>query len=350
MSSSVGKGPMSKYGSIVRDVLKYDGSGFDPVRVDMLRTVVLGKCVDLLKGRYTPDPINVFVKAEPHKRSKIEEGRERLISAVSLEDSMIDRMLYGEFQHRNQQNDTPIKQTYSPSNGGFVRLASAFPEGSLSIDKKNWDFSVPKWMVDLWRDFCEDLIGDRCPDWWKRLHRGRFAALYGPDVLFSFPDNSTARQGFWGVMKSGCYNTLFLNSVGQVVIALIALKRLGLDLKEFWTIGDDTVETIPPDVEAYLAQIAELGFTVKQADVNRHVDFCGFLVDRSRVRPGYWKKHLFKVMYKGGPYWVEMLRVYSFLYAFEPSMYDFVSEVMWLTTGTTPVPRELWQMVWRGLI
>lgn len=350
LSSSVGKGSMSKFGSVVRDVLKHDGIDYDPIRVSMLRVLVKSKCVDLIRGDYAPDPINVFIKPEPHKLSKIEEGRERLISAVSLEDSMIDRMLYREFQARNQQEITPVKQMYSPRNGGFIRLASAFPQGSLSIDKKNWDFTVPKWMVFLWRDFLEDLIGGTCPDWWRRLHRGRFEALFGPDVLFVFPDGAMAKQGFWGIMKSGCFNTLFLNSVGQVIIALLAKKRLGLSFGEFWTVGDDTVEEIPPNVESYLAEIEKLGFMVKQADVNRHVEFCGFLVDHSQIRPAYWKKHLFKVLYSGGPHWVEMLTVYSFLYAFEPSMYDFVSEVLYVSKGIIPVPRELWQLVWRGLV
>ena len=47
----------------------------------------------ILTGEFDYDPIKVFVKQEPHKMSKIKQERYRLISGVSLVDTLVDRLL-----------------------------------------------------------------------------------------------------------------------------------------------------------------------------------------------------------------------------------------------------------------
>lgn len=340
---------MHKYGSTIGGILKWDGLKYDDVRVEMLRLLVRDKIRRIFDGTYVPDPINVFIKPEPHKASKIAEGRFRLIMAVSFEDAMIDRMLYSEFMRRAVTSDTPVKIGYAPLNGRYRELAYAFPGKCLAIDKKAWDFSVPGWMIDLWAQFLEDCVGGG-PTWWVLLHRARFEALYGADTLFQFSDGSQARQLVRGIMKSGCFNTLLLNSVGQYIIARLASRRRGFSLKEFWTIGDDTVEEVPDDLEGYLEEIGNLGFSVKEAVVSNYVEFCGYWVEPSAVKPAYWRKHLFKALREGGESWKEKLLMYQFLYAFDEQLYGVFADMLAIVDGHPPVPAELWRLLWRGVV
>lgn len=348
-SSSAGLGPMSVYGSTIGSILKHDGNEYDPTRLEMLRCTVRAKMQQIFDGTYRPDPIRVFVKAEPHKASKIAEGRFRLIMAVSMEDAMIDRMLYTEFMRRAVRFTTPVKIGYAPANGRFRELAYAFPGRSLSIDKQAWDFSVPEWLVELWRVFLLDLVGGS-PTWWNVLHNARFEALYSSETMYQFSDGSRAVQRIPGIMKSGCFNTLLLNSVGQYMISWLAYDRLGLQMREFWTIGDDTVESEPENVEQYVKQIQALGFTVKDVTINNFVEFCGFWATTKEVKPAYWRKHLFKAFYEGGEHWADKITMYQFLYAFDDQVYPIYADLLAAVTGVPPVPAELWRLMWRGVV
>lgn len=339
---------MSRYGGTVGDALKWDGVNYSPDRINVLKCLVEHKVQSILAGTYKADPINTFVKDEPHKKAKLAEGRLRLIMAVSLEDTMVDRMLYSEIMRRAVETDSPVKAGYSPLKNGFRRLASSFPKESLSIDKKAWDFSVPGWMIDLWRVFLEDLVGGG-PDWWIKLHRCRFRELF-EDPVFEFADGERASQKCKGIMKSGCFTTLLLNSLGQVIIALIVKGRLGIPWTTFWTVGDDTVECVPPDVEAYVKEIGRLGFNVKEYSVNPFVEFCGFLATLREVKPAYVRKHLFKAIYDFDRSWALKVNVYSFLYAYDQEAYSFFSDLLWSVTGQPPEPAELLRAAWSDVL
>lgn len=340
---------MSRLGPTVGQALGWDGVKFSPSRLEQFRQVVWARMDQIFAGTYEPYPINVFVKPEPHKLKKLSEGRERLILAVALEDTMIDRMLYGDMQRKMMQHwqDLPVKAGYSPIKGFFRLIAYEFPRGGLSLDKSGWDWSVPGWLIGLWSDFLEDLAGEP-PAWWIKLHRTRFESLYGPRCLYQFPDGHRTTQGFWGVMKSGCYNTLFLNSVGQVVLYILANLRLGTPRGRFWTVGDDTVEEPRKDVSEYVAQFEALGFTIKEVVQTQHVEFCGFLATKQACRPAYLNKHLFKAFYEGGDSYLDKISIYRLLYAYDDSAYNFFTEVYSWLSGSVPEPRDLLQAFWSG--
>lgn len=348
-NASVGKGVMGIYGADVKTALKFDGVSYDPVRVDLLKQLVRGRMKSVFRGTYEAHPINVFVKPEPHKLAKIAEGRFRLIMAVSLEDTMIDRMLYSPAMKLavDHWTELPIKVGYSPLQGKFRLLKQAFPRGSMSTDKKAWDFSVKPWLVEMWRQFLEDLVGGG-PSWWVELHRARFCSLYGPATLYEFADGSQAIQQYPGVMKSGCFNTLLLNSVGQVIMTEFANLRLGIPFPEYWAVGDDTVEEIPQDVEAYVRELENLGCAVKEVAVNKYVEFCGFLADSRKIVPSYWRKHVFNLLCDYDEYWVDKLQVYELFYAFQPAMLTFIHELE-RVVGIPPIPADILKAIWSGL-
>lgn len=350
--ASVGKGVMSRYGATIGVALGWNGElcRYDPMRLQHLANLLRYKIAQIEAGTYQPDPINVFVKAEPHKDAKISEGRFRLIMAVSMEDTFLDRMLYRDIYVAalKQWKDVPVKLGYSPLRNMFSLLEASFPGKSMSIDKKAWDFSVKPWMILAWRQFLEDMYGAG-PPWWIKLHRARFTALFGPDCLYEFPDGARAKQKRWGIMKSGCYLTILLNSIGQVMLAWIARHRLGLDLGVFWTVGDDTLEESIEEWQEYVEHLKQLGCEVKEVAITDHIEFCGFLVANRQVRPAYHAKHLFKLFYEGGEHYKEKLEMYLFLYAFNPDMYRIMEPIYRMEYGMRPPPADMLQAIWRGV-
>lgn len=347
--STVGLGEMRRLGATVGEVLGFDGIKYDEKRVNILRNILRAKIRKILRGEEHADPIKIFVKPEPHKYGKLDEGRVRLIMAVSFEDSMLDRILYSEILANaiNKWEETPVKIGYSPLGGQYQVLAAAFPQGSLSIDKQGWDFTVPEWLVVMWEKFLRDRVY-ACPEWWKTIHQARFVALYGSECRYQFKDCDHATQKVKGIMKSGCFNTILLNSVGQHILAELAWSRSGNQPKRIWCLGDDTVEEDPDDREAYLAEMRKLGFTLKDAVFNEFVEFCGFVVNTRGVVPAYWKKHLFLLFREGGPHWLEKLEVYRFLYAYDDCMMDFLDSLWVRTVGFYPVSRITLRAMWSG--
>lgn len=93
MDSVPGNCSLNRLGTTNREVFKYDGENYDPERVSLVRLAVWDRFNNLVSGNLQCDPIKVFVKQEPHKRKKLDEGRLRLISSVSLIDTIIDRIL-----------------------------------------------------------------------------------------------------------------------------------------------------------------------------------------------------------------------------------------------------------------
>jgi len=116
--ASTGLGPMSYYGAEIGQALNYDEfEGFDPERVRILKQLTLHR----LGAPRDTDPILVFVKEEPNKVQKIEEGRCRIISAVGLVDTMADRVMLGWLQRATLQTvgRTPVMVGWSPYKGGY---------------------------------------------------------------------------------------------------------------------------------------------------------------------------------------------------------------------------------------
>lgn len=342
---------MSRYGPTIGEALKHDGLKPDPERVRIFKAIVRDRIEEYLQGKEVSDPLKTFVKPEPHKEKKLSEGRYRLIMAVSMEDTMIDRMLYGGFYERavDTFTETPCKVGYNPVFGGYRYIAGLFSGRKvLMCDKKAWDMSVRKWLTDFWEQFIMDLL-PRAPAWWVTLHKMRFKSLFGPDTLFKFTDGSLATQRRWGVMKSGCYLTLLLNSVGQRVLQVLACLRLGLPIGTMACVGDDTVEDVPEDLEAYLLEIAALGAVVKEFAVSESIEFCGFKISHTAAVPKYEDKHRYTLhnLYDAETQ-EQVCLAYLMMYSQYPEMYAEVERFYEYQTGLQAPPRALQEAYWNG--
>nr|UHS71541.1 MAG: putative RNA-dependent RNA polymerase [Barnaviridae sp.] len=233
-------------------------------------------------------PIRVFIKDEPTKIAKIALGKLRLISALSVDDQVIDRMLY------SRQNDCEIDQwrdiISQPGLGlddeGLRTLASSFREmlktsDLQSTDISNWDYSVQSWELDLDCEFrIEAASGNPI---FGFLARVRTHCI--KNKVFCFPDGSLVPQGIDGTQASGWYNTSSSNSrmraAVRIVALLIAVQRKLIAepssevLVNIKTMGDDCVEGVLDD--CVLSIINELGHDIKEITTYSElagIEFC----------------------------------------------------------------------------
>lgn len=306
----------------------WDGLSYDGERVEILRQMVKARLDLLISGELVADNIKVFVKQEAHKAKKLEDGTYRLISAVSLVDTMIDRILFG-WLARNvlaTAGKTPCLVGWSPVRGGWRQLNDRFRNKPVvCLDRSAWDWTVQGYLVDCWLLFLENIAYGHA-EWWRKAVRARFELLF-EKAVFQFEDGTIVKQPIRGVMKSGCFLTIILNSLSQSILHYIANARCGqrMSLKQPLTIGDDTVQESFDWLEEYALRMEELGVTLKGVKIQHWVEFAGFAYNGTTCWPAYWQKHLFNLAHSDNL--EDTLKSYQYLYVHEPVMYEFVCRV-----------------------
>lgn len=324
LNSTPGYCELARFGSDNRTALKVTVDPvtgrriFDPERLEILKFLVeqrweFGKA----------DPLKVFIKQEPHKEAKLVEGRYRLISAVSLVDTMVDRILFGAMSRKALETvtKTPCFVGWSPISGGWRLMNSLFPEGTLSIDKSAWDWTVQSWLVAAWKRVLTELH-PLCPDWWWERMQHRFNELFNKAV-FKFSDGVEVEQGNPGIMKSGCYLTLLLNSLGQTILHHLVAQTMSSDVPTPLSFGDDIVMRPFDGMEEYLQKLGTYCL-VKEPEVAPFVQFIGFIINKRGFVPQYWQKHIYRLMHLDMNVAKETLHSYQVLYAYDPVMLKFI--------------------------
>lgn len=270
------------------------------------------------------DNLNMFVKKEPHKISKIKDGRYRLICGFSLVDAMVDRILFGWFADKVLANvgKTGIRVGWSHLYGGWRELVQEFyPSPVACIDKSSWDWTLQEWIVDIFYYVIADLAED-APRWYLDLVFNRLVMVF-KECKFEFQDGQVVKQQGIGIMKSGFYLTIILNSIAQMALHVAAGLRVGIDVRSYWPecLGDDTVQPgLGRLTSDYVRELESLGCVVKGCKVMDYVEFAGLQMNHKRVVPAYWKKHLFKCCYHDAETFGEFLYDMQVLYHYSPEM------------------------------
>lgn len=326
-TSTPGYCALSKYGTDNRTALGMGeaiggGKTFDPDRLEILRFLV--------KQRWREggsDPLKIFIKQEPHKLAKLEEGRYRLISAVSLVDTMVDRILFGPMWRKALKRVlmTPCAVGWTPMKGGWRIMHQRYPEGTISMDKSAWDWTVQGWMIRIWFSFLLDMHPGY-PDWWVKRVECRFYDLFYV-ARFRFPDGVEVCQQARGIMKSGCYLTLCLNSVAQTALHYLAAEQVGMDPYDNvpLSFGDDIVMGPFDEVGRYVEEL-EKYCLVKSVEYAPFTQFIGFILTSKGFVPEYWEKHLFLMAHLDDRVAEETLQSYQELYAYDPVMLRFIRD------------------------
>lgn len=308
--------------------MAWNGVSVEKTRYEIVKSVVWLRIVDLNEGKVVADDIKMFVKPEPHKLEKLAEGRLRLISGVSMVDSIVDKILFGDLFDAAMQavGKTPVLLGWNPLVASAHKLLlNQFPDGVVSVDKSAWDWTVPAWLVDVWLEFVLEMYY-AYPSWFLDLIKIRFKCLFEEAVFRC--GNTRKKQGVKGIMKSGCYLTYILNSLGQVAVHYAVCGLMGLDPEESmpFACGDDTVQNNCFNVQVYADFMRTLGFNPKIQPVSRHIEFIGFLMDYEKVVPAYWRKHLFQLKYLDEEKAIETLTSYQMFYRYNPEMLNIVQE------------------------
>lgn len=225
------------------------------------------------------DPIRLFIKGEPHKQSKLDEGRYRIIMSVSLVDQLVARVL---FQEQNQREIALWRAI--PSKPGFglstdeqtaefveslARLTNLSPTELIEnwkgvvrpTDCSGFDWSVSEWMLQDELEVRNRLTID-LNDLTVRLRAGWLYAL--SNAVLALSDGTLLAQTVPGVQKSGSYNTSSSNSR----IRVMAAYHCGAS----WAIamGDDALES----TDSNLAEYKGLGFKVEESG---QLEFCSHI-------------------------------------------------------------------------
>lgn len=320
-NKSVGLGAYRNFDNIGH-ALGHDGLRFDPHRVEELKRLVHHKLTLILSGRPHAAPLNVFIKPEPHKASKVAEGRYRLISGVALEDAMIDRILFGPLARKvlETAGTTPIMIGNTLFGGMWRKLRASYGSKNLAIDKSGWDWSMQWWLIIFFRELMRLLHPGATPEYWMAVD-ARLDLLFR-DAVFGFRDGTYINQLFPGIMKSGCFITIILNSLCQLALHYAALLDLCVNPLKYRPpkcLGDDTTQDEDDLLSiGYVDALERLGCVVKEAIVHKDLDFAGYKITRNSFLPAYKDKHLFKMVYNS--HFPEWLGCMQGLYAYDDDM------------------------------
>jgi len=280
MDSSPGL-PMMQYGSTNADVITKERLLVTRIVKERIERLAMISSMETLDGKPMEahiqagfvDPCRVFIKNEPHKMSKIKEGRYRLIWSLSLLDQIIDRVL---FSHIAEEEISKFHRMASKGGAGlstdeqqqdlYQNIILLLGEDFWTDDMKNWDWSYKKWQYEAFWVKCAFKIGfshQEVKFWFCVL--ARKTAAYSADLITHVPitlrimwirlyfmarvpivlsDGRILGHGPGGIMKSGLYITLCANSFNRCFLSRLVAKEL--ECKEIGAIamGDDCGEKL----------------------------------------------------------------------------------------------------------
>lgn len=303
--------PYCTEGPTIGSYLGFNGFEYDPYRLERLWFEVQR----LLSGDFTGLLFNVFIKEEPHKISKIKEGRFRLIIGSPLPFQVLCHMLFDDFNDKQIEKayEIPSQQGIILNGGGWRVYYNLWTSLGLScgLDKKAWDWTVPGWKIRLALEFRKRMVYGRKYERWVYLAEKAYSALFdSPELILS--DGSVYKQLFPGIMKSGCVNTISDNSVMQVIDHILVCQDRGVSWSPLpRAVGDDTLSC--PWQYTENSGHDKYGAVVKSVS---GMEFVGMEFTERGPMPLYLEKHLYKTAYCTSDVLVQyldaMLRMYSY--------------------------------------
>lgn len=259
--------------------------------------------LDLVKAGLC-DPIYTFIKDEPHKREKLDKHRLRLISGVSIVDSIIEKLLFSKLNKAeiSLHDFIPFKPGMGLNDAGqsalfdwFTRLQTEFEV--CSTDVSGWDWSVPDYLLDGDLLYRERFAGGSLA--WSHLAKLRMLCL--KFKVFQLPSGEMFNQLVPGIQASGSYLTSSSNSHMRYILSILVQLHLGVNVPSFaegCQMGDDALER-------YHEGLAEtyrfFGFQVRGVVKAPPgvFSFCSTLWDNSpKGFPESWAKTLFRFLHK----------------------------------------------------
>lgn len=235
---------------------------------------------------------------------------------------MVDKILFTPWYEAElkQPMATTQKTGWSPLPAGYQRLVAEFPaDSSVAVDKTQWDWTMPEWVIRAYVDMKRYQLTEEVPPEYWTLVWARLYYVLGPGARFRMPNGVQWRQLGWGLMKSGWLLTLSLNSAAQGFQHALAWFRMGKTEPppSVWAMGDDILAKMKlteEELQLYWEKLETTGCKVKK--IERRREFCGFdFVSDEVVNPLYPDKHQFILQHLDPAVEQETLLSYSLLYA-----------------------------------
>lgn len=303
--------------------LGFNGFSYNATQICKLWIMV----EDILNGASLDDVLwRCFIKQEPHKKSKIEARRYRLIMCPPLHLQVVWQMVFG------LQNSLEVDNAYTlPSQQGlslpYGRWKLFYDQWRLNgltsgTDATAWDWNLPGWMIQLDLEFRKRLVRGSTHLWETladKLYENAFR-----DCKIIFSSGKVLQQLHWGVMKSGCVNTISSNSHCGVFYHYIYCFEKNVDIYPLpKVVGDDKLQH--PIHCDDIAVYEKYGMKIKS--VSSTMEFVGHEFRETGPAPMYMLKHIYNLLYQDENLIVDVLDSYKRLYANYEYGFDFWTKV-----------------------
>lgn len=298
--------------------------GFNGVTYDNIQIAKLWYMVrDLVEMETYDDCLwRCFIKQEPHKPHKIKSKRYRLIMCPPLHLQVLWQLVFAEQNAKqiDQAFHIPSQQGLSLPYGRWKLFNDQWTQKGLSsgTDATAWDWNFPGWMILLDLEFRKRLIRGNVDEWYSlasKLYKNAFK-----DCKIIFSDGTVMQQLYWGVMKSGCVNTISSNSHGGGFYHCLYCFEENIPLEPFpIAVGDDSLKH--PEHCKNIHIYEKYGMLVKSVSDTK--EFVGHEFHDSGPRPMYMLKHIYNLLYQKDDLVEQVLDAYLRLNANFDYGYDF---------------------------
>jgi hypothetical protein len=295
------------------------------------------------------DCVKVFVKNEPHKASKLSEGRVRLIFSVSLIDNVIATLLSSNQNNaeKSMWQDIPCKSGMGLDDSGLRQLNQTIFDnlqgGLCEADVSGWDFCFQE------QDFIEDLkrrtfLNNGHGTVWEQIAKAHWFCMARKVMVLS--DGSMYEQIYPGIMPSGWKNTTSTNTSVRAICAYDVIIHSGGEPFGIF-MGDDGVER---SAIGAVAGYLELGKIVKMYAQSSFdsFEFCSMKFDGNLAVPLNVDKQLVNLFRSLPASYEDALDRYSqFEFEFrnhpeKDRLMHFINSSGWWNSIPKPVRGEEW--------
>jgi len=251
--------------------------------------------------------IATMIKQEPHKVSKIEEGRPRIVFMVSLIYQIIQRMLYSPALDSQIERwaELPIKVGigFDPEHKALLDsyVNQTFPFARRSSDVRAYDLSRQRWMTELNDAVHKKTIKAPKPyydfvDKFEYLStRQVFVVSNGKLVRLIDPDTLTTHH----IQPSGELRTLHRNSTVRVAVSYAYQMEHGESDPRAMAVGDDCIEKLVGTQKEFEDWHLEAGFVMTDTidtEIDQPYSFCSHLISEDGAVLESWPKMLFNFL------------------------------------------------------
>jgi hypothetical protein len=238
------------------------------------------------------DPVKLFVKNEGHTKVKIETGRVRLISSISLVDQLVERIMSS---NQNSAEKERWRDIPSACGIGFTqddidamyKYVADRPGQPLETDISGFDWSVHYFELAADVEVRLRLNGCSRDSPFGKLLTNRVRCLAAS--VFVLPDGRMVAQSLPGVQKSGSFNTSPTNSRIRYMMA----RAIGARWAK--THGDDCVEDAVKDGQQKYAAQGRICKSYKLCPP-KQFEFCSHRYDGETAINVNWVKGLFNLL------------------------------------------------------